>query len=240
MVYNLLHPVREEEDRNIRPERHERSTNMKKFHLTSVAAAVLAATLLSGCAATKIIDSWRDEAYTGRPARILVLAVAKERGPRTLMEEEFARQLKTHGVEPYIGTTVFPEEGLPSQEAVIAKAGELNVEAVLVVRFLKKTTGESSTPLRRYAVPAGFATSWEGYTASPTSMTSYTDVGIRDVSYGFYYATLETTMFDLKTRNPLWSAYTSTKYEDHPLKKIGPFTSTIVHELDKAKLLPRR
>ena len=65
-------------------------------------------------------------------------------------------------------------------------------------------------------------------------------VGIRDVSYGFYYITLETTMFDLKTNNPLWSAYTSTKYEDHPLKKIGPFTSTIMNELDKAKLLPGR
>jgi len=236
----FLLPYRIEEDKKILPERHERSTIMKKIHLITVAAVVLASALLSGCAATKIIDSWRDEAYAGRPARILVLAVAKERGPRTLMEEEFARQLKAHGVEPFIGTTIFPEEGLPSRDAIIAKAGELKAEAVLVVRFLKKSTGESSTPLRRYAVPAGFATSWEGYTASPTSMTSYSDVGIRDVSYGFYYITLETTMFDLKTNNPLWSAYTSTKYEDHPLKKIGPFTSTIMNELDKAKLLPGR
>jgi hypothetical protein len=230
----------DDEDEMILPERHERSTIMKKAHLFLIAAAVLSAGLLSGCAGTKIIDSWRDESYAGRPARVLVLAVAKERGPRTLMEEEFARQFKAHGVEPFTGTAIFPEEGLPTREAIIAKAGELKAEAVLVVRFLKKTTGESSTPLRRYAVPAGFATSWEGYMASPTSMTSYTDVGIRDVSYGFYYATLETTMFDLNTNNPLWSAYTSTKYEDHPLKNIGPFASTIINELDKAKLLPGR
>ena len=222
------------------PEWHERSSIMRKFHLFLVAAAVVSAALLSGCASTKIVDSWRDEGYTGRPAKVLVLAVAKERGPRTLMEEEFARQLKTHGVEPFIGTTVFPEEGLPSKDAVIAKAGELNSDAVLVVRFLKKETGETSAPVRRYSVPGGFATSWDGYMASPTSMTSYSDVGIRDVSYGFYYAILETTMFDRKTQNPLWSAYTSTKYEDHVLKKIGPFTSTIVDALDKAKLLPRR
>ena len=213
---------------------------MKKFHLIAVATVVLASALLFGCASTKIIDSWRDEGYAGRPAKILLLAVAKERGPRTLMEEEFARQLKAHGVEPFLGTTIFPEEGLPSKDAVLAKAEELKAEAVLVVRFLKKTTGETSAPVRRYAVPGGFSTSWEGYTASPTSMTSYSDVGIRDVSYDSYYATLETTLFDLKTHNPLWSAYTSTKYEDHPLKKIGPFTTTIVHELDKAKLLPRR
>ncbi len=212
---------------------------MKKVHLIVVAAVVLASSLLSGCAGTKVIDAWRDGTYTGRPAKILVLAVAKERGPRSLMEEEFARQLKAHGVEPFIGTTVFPEEDLPSRDTIIAKAGELNLEAVLVIRFLKKTTGESSTPVRRYAAPSGFSTSWEGYMASPTSMTSYSDVGIRDVSYGFYYATLETTMFDMKTHNPLFSIYTSTKYEDHPLKKIGSFTSTIMNEMNKAQLLPR-
>jgi hypothetical protein len=214
---------------------------MKNVNLIRVAAAAaLVMAMFSGCAATKIIDSWRDEGYTGRPSKILVLAVAKERGPRTLMEEEFVRQLKAHGVEAFIGTTIFPEEDLPSKDAVIAKVGELNVEAVLVVRFLKKTTGQTSAPVARYTVPAGFATSWEGYTGSATSMTTYSNVGIRDVSYDSYYATLETTMFDLKTHNPLWSAYTSTKYEDHPLKKIGPFTTTIVNELDKAKLLPRR
>jgi len=215
---------------------------MEKAHFGSVAAAVvMVAVLLFGCAgSTKIIDSWRDEAYTERPANILVLAVTKERGPRTLLEEEFARQLKANGVQTVIGTSLFPEEGLPTREAIIAKAGELKPDAVLVVRFLKKTAGESSTPVRRYAAPASFATSWDGYMSSPTSMTSYTEVGIRDVSYGFYYATIETTLYDMKTHNPLWSAYTSTKYEDHVLKQIGPFTSTIVRELGKAKLLPRR
>jgi hypothetical protein len=214
---------------------------MKKACLKRVTIAmVLALALLSGCASTKIIDSWRDEGYSGRPAKVLLLAVAKERGPRTLMEEEFARQLKAHGVESFLGTTIFPEEGLPSKDAVLAKAEELKPEAVLVIRFLKKTTGDTSAPVRRYAVPTGFATSWEGYAGSPTSMTSYTDVGIRDISYGFYYATLETTLYDMKTQNPLWSAYTSTKYEDHPLKQIGSFAKTIVHELDKTKLLPKR
>ena len=147
--------------------------------------------------------------------------------------------MKAHGVQSFIGTELFPDEGLPSKDAILAKAAELKPEAVLVVRFIKKEVGESTTPLRRYAVPAGFSTSYAGYMASPTSMTSYSDVGIRDVSYGFYYATLETTLYDMKTQDPLWSVYTSTKYEDHLLKQIGPLTSTIVREMDKAKLLPR-
>jgi hypothetical protein len=123
---------------------------MKKACLKRVTAVmVLAMALLTGCASTKVIDSWRDEGYAGRPAKILLLAVAKERGPRTLMEEEFARQLKARGVESLLGTTVFPEEGLPSKEVVLAKAEELKPEAVLVIRFLKKTTGDTSAPVRR-------------------------------------------------------------------------------------------
>jgi hypothetical protein len=207
-----------------------------RFKYVFTACMFVVAALLPGCAGTKVIDSWRDEAYAGRPARILLLAVSKEVGPRTLMEDEFARQLRAHGVEPFKGTTVFPGGDLPTKDAIIAKSAELKVDAVLVIRFLKKTTGETSTPVRRYATPAGFDTSWDTYYGSPTSMT---EVGIRDVSYDFYYATFETTMFDLKTKNPLWSAYTSTKFEDHPLKKISPFTTTILNELDKAKLLPR-
>jgi len=204
------------------------------------ACAVLVAALLSGCTGTKVIDTWRDEAYTGRPARILVIAITRERGPRTLLEEGFARQLKVHGVEPYIGTAAFPEEGLPSRDAVIAKAAELKAEAVLVVRFLQTTTGETSTPVRRYAAPAGFATSWNDYLGSYYGASTMTAVGIRDVSYDFYYATIETTLFDMQTQDPLWSLYSSTKYEQHLLKQIDPFAETIMRELDKAKLLPRR
>lgn len=201
----------------------------------SVFLLSLAALSLPGCTGTKIIDSWRDEAYTGRPAKIIVLATLRERGPRTLMEEEVTRQLKARGVKPYLGTTLFPEEGLPTKEAIIAKAGELKADAVLVVRYLKSVTGETATPARRYAVPAGFDTSWSEYSGA-----MYSAVSIRDATYDFYYAAIETTLFDARTKDPLWSVYTSTKYEDHVLKQIRPFTATIMGELEKAKLLPRR
>ena len=193
------------------------------------------AILLSGCTGTKVVDSWRDAAYTGRPSRTLIMAVMRERGPRTLMEEEVGRQLRARGVQPYLGTTQFPEEGLPGKEAVIAKAGELKVDTVLVVRYIRSVTGETATPARRYAVPAGFDTSWDEYSGA-----MYSAVSIRDATYDFYYAAIETTLYDLQTKSPLWSVYTSTKYEDHVLSQIKPFTATIMRELEKANLLPRR
>lgn len=205
---------------------------------TMIHSSMLAAVLvLSGCSSTRIIDSWRDAAYTGRPARMLIMGVAEARGPRLLVEEEFARQLRDRGVEAHIGTSVFPGDGLPEKEAVIAKADELQVDAVLVVRFLKKSSGETHTPIKRYATPVGFDTSWDAYMGSATTTTA---VGIRDVSYDFTYALLETTVFDRASRQSVWSALTQTKYQDHPLKKIGPFTTTIVRDLDRAGLLPKR
>jgi hypothetical protein len=198
---------------------------------------LVAVLLLSGCSSTRFVDSWRDTAYTGRPARMLIMGVAEARGPRLLVEEEFARQLRDRGVETHIGTSVFPGDGLPGKEAVIAKADELQVDAVLVVRFLKKSLGETHTPVKRYATPVGFATSWDEYMG--TSMTT-TAVGIRDVSYDFTYVLLETTVFDRANRQSVWSALTQTKYQDHPLKKIGPFTTTIMRDLDRAGLLPKR
>ena len=210
---------------------------MTRPRYTMIHSGILAAVLLlSGCSATRVVDSWRDAAYAGRPARMLIMGIAEVRGPRTLVEEEFVRQLQARGVDARAGTVAFPADGLPAREDVIAKARELQVEAVLVVRFVKKAAGETHTPVRRYAVPAGFDTSWDSYMGYATGVS---EVGIRDVSYDFTYAQLETTLFDLASRQPIWSAFTETKYQDHPLKQIGPFTTTIVRDMERAGLLPK-
>jgi hypothetical protein len=208
--------------------------------VTAVVTILTGAALLAGCASTKVVGDWRDEVYTGRPSRVLVMGVTQTRGPRTLLEEEFVRQFKDRRVEAVAGTAVFPGEGLPKKEEVIAKAQELRVDAVLVARFLKKTEGETHAPVRRYAVPTGFATSWDEYVGAPYDMTTVTEVGVRDVSYDYSVIVMETALFDRATSKPIWSAMTNTKYQDHPLRKIKPFAEMIMQELDKAGLLPKR
>jgi hypothetical protein len=205
-----------------------------------VVTILTVAAVLAGCPSTNIVGDWKDDAYTGRPARVLVMGVTRSRGPRTLLEEEFVRQFKDRRVDAVAGTSVFPGEELPKKEEVIAKAQELRVDSVLVVRFLKKTEGETHTPVRRYAVPTGFATSWDQYVGAPYDMTTVTEVGVRDVSYDYSVLIMESALFDQATSKPVWSAMTSTKYQDHPLKKIQPFVGTIMQELDRAGLLPKR
>jgi hypothetical protein len=206
----------------------------------AVAVTLAGIFVLAGCVSTKVVGSWKDENYASRPARVLVMGVTQTRGPRTLLEEEFVRQFKAGGVDAVAGTSVFPAEELPKKEEVIAKAQELKVDAVMVARFMKKTEGETYTPVRRYAVPTGFETSWDEYMGSPLGMGTVSEVGIRDVSYEYNVIVMETVLFDQATKKPVWSAMTNTKYQDHPLKKIKPFVETIMEELKKSALLPKR
>jgi hypothetical protein len=109
----------------------------------------------------------------------------------------------------------------------------VGADVIVVVKFLKKETGDTHTPVRRYAVPQGFDTSWDSYYGGGT-----TDVGVRDVSYDQDVITMETTLFLVATRKPIWSGLSQTAYESGgPMKQIKPFTTAIVKNLVQERVV---
>jgi hypothetical protein len=200
---------------------------------TAVLAASTAAILMMACAGTQLVAKWKDDAYAARPAKIFVIGASEERGPRTLVEEEFVRQFKAHGADAVASVTVFPAGPKPTKEEVLAKTKELGADAIMVVRFLKKEAGDTHTPVRRYGVPAGFATSWDAYMGMGTT----TDVGIRDVSYDYNVISMDLAMYQTSSGKPIWSALSQTTYQDGPIKQIKPFTTAVMKELANEKLI---
>lgn len=200
-----------------------------------IGLVVVFLSVLVSCAGTKLVSEWKDEQYQGRPANIFVIAVSDERGPRSLLEDEFVRQLKARGTGAIASYTVFPANVKMTKEDVLTRAKELGMDTILVVRFLKKESGDTHTPLRRYAVPQGFETSWDAYSGYGGTVT---DVGVRDISYDQNIITMETTLFDTTTRKPLWSGLSETAYQGGSIKQIKPWTSTIVRRLAHEKLVP--
>jgi len=97
---------------------------------------------------------------------------------------------------------VFPEGPRPTKDEVLAKTKELNADAIMVIRFLKKEAGDTHTPVRRYSVPQGFDTSWDSYMGLGTT----TDVGIRDVSYDYNVISMDLAMYQTSSGKPIWSA----------------------------------
>jgi hypothetical protein len=195
--------------------------------------AIVFSVLLTACYGTKLIAEWKDEEHRGYPERIFVVGLSKERGPRNLVEDEFVRELKARGNDAIASHTVLPGDEKPDKEAVLAKVRELGADVIIAVKFLKKDVGGTQTPLRRYAVPQGFDTSWDSYYGGVS-----TTVGVRDVSYDYDVISVETTLFLTATRKPIWSALSQTSYEQGgPIRQIKPFTAAIMKKLVKEKLV---
>ena len=212
---------------------------MKRRILALLIGAVFTVSLVTACAGTgtKLVALWKDDAFQGRPAKILVIGASEERGPRTLVEEEFVRQFKAHGTDAVASNTVFPAGPKPTKDEVLAKTKELGADAILLIRFLKKEPGDTHTPVRRYGVPAGFDTSWESYMGTPMGMGTTTDVGIRDVSYDYNVISMDLAMYQTATGKPIWSALSQTTYQEGPIKQIKPFTTAVMKELANEKLI---
>ena len=202
--------------------------------LPALLASGIAVLLAAGCAGgTKLVAQWKDDVYQARPAKVLVIGASDDRGPRTLVEEEFVRQFKAHGTDAVASNTVFPEGPRPTKDEVLAKTKELNADAIMVIRFLKKEAGDTHTPVRRYSVPQGFDTSWDSYMGLGTT----TDVGIRDVSYDYNVISMDLAMYQTSSGKPIWSALSQTTYQDGPIKQIKPFTTAVMKELANEKLI---
>jgi hypothetical protein len=211
---------------------------MRSVRGRTVAVALTVAVLfvMAACAAgTKLVAKWKDDAFQSRPAKIFVIGVSDQRGPRSLVEDEFVRQFKARGTDAVASYTVFPEGPQPTKDEVLAKTKELNADAIMVIRFLKKETGDTHTPAVRYAVPAGFESSWGSY--SSTSMGVSTDVGIRDVSYDTNVISMDMVLYQTATGKPIWSALSQTTYQEGPIKQIKPFTTAVMKELAHEKLV---
>jgi hypothetical protein len=194
---------------------------------------IVALSVLVSCTGTKLVSEWKDDQYHGRPVKVFVIVASNDRGPRSLIEDEFVRQLKARGVDAVASYTTLSASAKDTKQDVLSKVNELGSDAILVIRFLKKEAGGTHTPLRRYAVPQGFDTSWDAYYGGAA-----TDVGVRDISYDYDVITMETTLYDAATHKPLWSALSETTYQNGAIKQIRPFTNAIMRSLEHEKLVP--
>ena len=189
---------------------------------------------LSACSGTKFIDSRRDPSYTGQMNKVFVLAVARSRGPRTLLEDELVRLLKARGVEARSGTSLMPGEDIPAREAVAAKVRETGADTVLVTRFIRKSSEDAHQPRRIYESPQNIDAEWEVMAGTG----AVADPGIAEGSYDHWVAVMRTTVYSVAAGTAVWSSFSETTYQGALVHQIKPFARAVVKKLVKEKLLP--
>jgi len=184
----------------------------------SILTALVLTLLLSACAQTSVVDSWKtDQPVTNKPTKVAVIAVLPEALMRKAVEIDIAKVLLDKG------TPAVPASNLPGMSGGIR--GEIDsevaaeilrsagVDGVVVLFYSGGANSEGYVRSDYWAqhVGSGMGYSW----GRPYFTNVYTvrqGPGWADYRMS---ALVESTFYDLETDQPVWRIVTETKDTEH-------------------------
>lgn len=191
---------------------------------------LVASLMLAGCASTTIQSAWFDPTFAGPPMKkIDVIGVGTDLTNRRVFEDIFAQKLREAGVDGVAGYTVIPDEARAAQQPFTDAVVRTGAQGLLVVRLLGVAT---RTQVSTTMVPTGpmwggpgpwgggFATGPWGPSMVPVQQVSQYDL-----------ATVEATLFDVKTGRAVWSATTQTLNPSSVPQETPGFATLIIGQL---------
>jgi hypothetical protein len=200
---------------------------MGKTRIAISGILLFAAALMTlSCASPmRLTDNWRNSTYTG-PAfkKIMVVALTKRDYLRQPIENEFAKQLKSRGVEAATCHEYFPDPDKVTREELIRVSQAMGIEAYLIVRVLG-----AGTDVQTYGAPDKTMDSmmympWFG--PGPQMVKQREAV------------TLESRLYDGKTMGIVWRSTVDAVNPSGSEDQISRFVSLVVKTLGEKKLIP--
>jgi hypothetical protein len=181
---------------------------MRVFRMSFRIAALLMMFLLIACASTKFSAVWKDEAYQGRPAKVLVINAFPSPATRRLFEDEFVTALKDRRIDAVVSYTAMPDPIVSDKDAIAAQATAVGADAVLINKPLGTTEGQT--------IGAG--------------VTVGAGVAYRDV-----YVNTQTDVYDMKSNKLIMSVIAETwisQGKPYPAQ-IRSYVKALVKKLSK-------
>lgn len=188
---------------------------------------LLGSLLVAACATTEIKAVWKDPSYHARPARIMVVGVAKNPLNRRLFEDEFVLQLKAKGTDAIASHTVLSDKQQDDQSAIAEKVKELKADTVLITRLVSKKTEKVYVPGTLYYPPPYYGTWPDYYGYSYRYMYSPGYITENE------YAIIETNLYEATYDKLVWAASSETLASDSNKKLIKSFIGVMVNTMAK-------
>jgi len=177
------------------------------------ALLILGMLTLSGCAASRLVTSWRDDSFkSGQIKRPMVLAVSEKQIIRARLEDEFVINLRGMGIEAIQSYKYLPDLKGVKADTVKAKLLEIGRDSVLVTRLVdtkKESVYMPGTTTYTSAYNSSSYHNFNGYYSN--SMVATTTPGYT-IDYKVY--TLESNLYAAQNDKLVWSAVTSTNTDD--------------------------
>jgi hypothetical protein len=207
---------------------------MGKMKIVMLGILLFAASMLTLSCATpmSMTDNWRNSTYTG-PAykKIMIVAMTKQDDVRQSIEDEFAKQLRSRGVEAATCHECIPDPEKVTREELAKVSQGMGIEAYLIVRILRVGTEVQSY---QADTPSTMAT-----TTGRDSMMNMQWFGPEpSMSKRSQVATMESRLYDAKTAGIVWRSTVNAVNPSPSGGQISKFVSLEVKALSEKELIP--
>jgi len=204
---------------------------MKIGIMAALLFAVIGMTL--SCASSmQLTDNWRNSTYTG-PAykKIMIVAMTKQDDMRKSIEDEFARQLRSRGVEAAACYECIPDPDKVTREELAKVSQGMGIEAYLIVRVIGAGTEVQS---------------YQAYGSSPMASSTGT-ASMMDMQWfgpepstgrRSQMATMESRLYDGKTAGIVWRSTVNAVNPSPSAGQISKFVSLELKALSEKDLIP--
>ena len=193
--------------------------------------------LLTSCATTKLNSVWRDDNYSGKFNKVLVIGVIKRPALKRFFEGEFVQQLKARGTNAVEGFTVLPSDKEVGKDVIASKLKGLDADGVLITRLVGKKTLETYIPGEVYYEHAPYAPplhfrQWDSYYSRSHRAVYRPRYTVKNK-----VLIVETNLYDAVSEKLVWSALSETFVEGSSDDLIRSFVQVIIKDLYKKDLL---
>jgi hypothetical protein len=180
-----------------------------------------------------VVKEWSDPAHSGPSyKKLLVMGIWDEARPRRVFEDRFVTEIKATGADAVPSYRLIPQDGKVSREVVIQAVEESGADAVILTKLLGRaeTSKVYESDRIQYGegvmvdVNAAYAVSWAGFYTPPEESN--------DTVW-----TLETKVFDAKTRAPVWDGITAVNDPKNLQKGSTALAQAVVKALQARKML---
>jgi mannose-1-phosphate guanylyltransferase len=197
--------------------------------MKNICISLLALVLLASCRSVKV-HSWMDPAFEGRSmGSTLVLGLAESDSLSRQYESLFAEALAEAGVEAMSMKALVKTVGKITEEELVTAVKKHRCNSILVTRKLSETE-------RRQVVTSGYYPShygtYYGYYSHAYAL-SYNTTYVQS----FLEFELETNLYDVKTRQLVWSGRKVVYDDRSDLSNMKGIIKGVVKELEKKGLL---
>jgi PBP1b-binding outer membrane lipoprotein LpoB len=202
----------------------------------------LSALLLAGCSSTYLNSSWKDPGYTGKVKNVYVIGISKQETTRRVFEDEFDRQLAGFGITGQSSYKDMPNSEEIDEAKIVANVKSNGADAVLMALATGKRTEEVVNPGRVSSYGSGPYYGGRGGYGGYRGYGNYYNQR-REVIYQpatitqFEVVTIEANLFDVKTKEMIWSAQLETVLESDMQSLITEFIEKVIKDMDSKGLL---